>query len=283
MSKFLIVNADDYGITNSITDGILEGLESGFISDVSVLANSENFELATDRLKKAGIDSCGVHLCFIDKEEPLKPAPNLILENGHFLINRNTFLKRFLFNRKLIISYLWEELDAQIARVLSKGLQVTHLDSHQHLHIFPGIDEVVVGLAVKYNISHIRVPRYDGFSLIRVPVNLFCLHLQSRMQAEKKLCTQMLGFKNSGRLTKEAIDLYIQQIKKSKNRFFEIMTHPGIADIKTREKYAHWNYTWDEELKFLSLLTKDYLQENRIQLISFKSLMVNHELSALQK
>ena len=95
MKKYLVINADDYGLTRGVVDGIAESLEGGHLSDVSMMANAEAFEYGVERLQSLGVSSCGAHLTIVDKEVPLSPECDLLRDGQHFLSDRNRVLARY--------------------------------------------------------------------------------------------------------------------------------------------------------------------------------------------
>ena len=52
----LIINADDFGFTKSITDGIIEGIKGGYITSTSIMSNMEATEYATLKALENNID-----------------------------------------------------------------------------------------------------------------------------------------------------------------------------------------------------------------------------------
>ena len=59
--SFLIVNADDYGMTEAISNGILRSIHKGIVSSVSMVVNTPFFEIAAREIKDLDVD-VGVHL-----------------------------------------------------------------------------------------------------------------------------------------------------------------------------------------------------------------------------
>ena len=53
MEKRLIVNADDFGWSRGITDGILLAHHEGIVTSVSLMVNQPSTEYALDRLQCA--------------------------------------------------------------------------------------------------------------------------------------------------------------------------------------------------------------------------------------
>lgn len=280
MTKYLVVNADDFGLSKGISDGILEALQKKWVSDVSMVANGEAFDYAVSLLKREDIASCGVHLCFIDKESPLTDAPGFLLDHGRFLTNRYKLLFRSLLKRREFLGFLERELRAQIKKVKDSGLQVSHLDGHQHLHIFPGISEIVIKLCVEYDVPFVRLPWADRFSPASSVMNFLSRRMKRLAALHAVDSPVTLGFDTSGHLSRADVTHYLERIDRSSESFFELITHPGFGDSETIRKYSHWGYSWDAEQEALSVLTTACLDSKNITLTNFSE-AASHELPTL--
>ena len=60
----LIINADDFGLSKSISDGIIEGIKAGYITSTSVMVNMDYAEYAIKEAVKNNIDCIGLHINF---------------------------------------------------------------------------------------------------------------------------------------------------------------------------------------------------------------------------
>ncbi len=174
-----------------------------------------------------------------------------------------------------------KELRAQIEKILDQKIVISHIDSHQHIHVLPKILEIVTGLADEFKINYIRNPRekfsfsniFQGMRpnrmLMQIGLNLFCLY--SRKKLMRYSIENFFGFYHAGRLSKRNL---MHILKKQTNGISELMCHPALhSDGSTREKYSHWKYNWAEEL---SCLTDEeiisFLEEEKIELLSFSDL-----------
>ena len=61
----LIVNADDFGLTQPITDGVIEAFERGILTSASLVATGEAFQRAAQyAARRSDLDS-GIHLMIV--------------------------------------------------------------------------------------------------------------------------------------------------------------------------------------------------------------------------
>jgi predicted glycoside hydrolase/deacetylase ChbG (UPF0249 family) len=155
---------------------------------------------------------------------------------------------------------------------------MSHLDSHQHLHMLPQILRITVELAKEYAIPAIRFPDERGH-----------LYMLKGKRAVSRVC-QLLVLKTFCRLGRKAIrvrtdhfhgflfggQLHTHHLKKLLRSLpatgtCELMCHPGWDDPHTR--YGHWGYHWADELAALiDPEVADLLRERGVQLISYRQL-----------
>ena len=154
MSKLLIINADDLGLSKEINSGILWGLEQGFVSDTSLLVKALLTEQAVAGLKALNIKHCGIH---INLDEVFDWRPG-----GIERIARPKLLQ-MLIDPEFLHECAHEAKD-QIETFISFGLIPTHVDTHHHVHGFFPIFEVLVDLLSEYGIPALRFSRY-GYRL----------------------------------------------------------------------------------------------------------------------
>lgn len=282
--KRLIVNADDFGLDENINNGIIKGYQDGFITSTSIMPSADFFTQAVKLAKDNPRLGIGIHLTLVGGIKPLTNSAKvktLVDKNGCFYSDYILFMKKY-FLGKIDKNEIKMELEAQIRRALSENINVTHIDSHQHLHVLPGITEIVVGLCQKYNIKRVRLPlerMYLGennntFDLKRQlgkgGLNI-CSLLAKRIFDNNKLLypNNFYGMLSGGNLNADSIGYFL---KESKNGTTEIMTHPGFNSVALNKKFG-WDYNWENELMgFLDSKNKQSLKNFNIDLINFGDL-----------
>lgn len=160
-SKRLIINADDYGWTAGITDGILQAHQSGVVTSVSLMANQPASDYAINRLREFPELGVGVHLYLCDGQpvSPLSEVQSLVRSDGTFYnaAEMITRLKRWQVSAREIE----KEFRAQIEWIKTRGISLTHADAHHHLHFYPSAIRAF-RLAVKAEgIRCARAPRHE--------------------------------------------------------------------------------------------------------------------------
>ena len=165
----LVVNADDFGVSERVNSGIVHAHREGVVTATSLMAVGRAFEHAV-RLARAVPDlDVGVHLTLV-AERPLRPeGSSLTGTDGRFPPGAGAFTLGWLTGR-IRRADVEAEWSAQIERVLASGIRPSHLDSHQHVHVLPGLLDLARELAARYGIPFVRVP-VEGWRLDR-PITL---------------------------------------------------------------------------------------------------------------
>lgn len=281
--KYLIINADDFGLHEYVNAGIIKGFQEGCITSASLMCSAPAFRNAVDLVKKNPDLGVGVHLTLVGGVRPLLPSdriPSLLDEKGLFTTNYVLFVKRYM-SGMVNKSEIKAELAAQIECALHTGLPITHVDSHQHLHVLPGIIDIVIDLCRFYGITKVRVPSESiiwsgGYSAnLGRFVGRFGLTVCAEMAKKKvinaglKFPEHFFGMLAGGNLDGKLVRRIIAELPEGVS---EIMTHPGVQG-RDLSKLYFWGYHWEEELAaFLAPETKAEIKEQRISLINFGGL-----------
>ncbi len=271
--KYLIVNADDFGLSELTNEGIIKGHKEGIITSTSIMANMPAFQHAVKlarRNKKLGV---GVHLN-LTTGKPLSENKSLCDAKGEFGPNN---LKKLL-KRGISIWDIENELRRQIERVRDANIRITHLDGHKHIHVLPKVRKVIVKLAMEYGIKYVRLP-YESygdimnFSLKKHIVN-FSARTSSKLWRAHGLISpdHFFGTTYTGKLNYHNLHNLVGAVKDGVN---EIMAHPGLYDKALESKLT---ISRDIELRALiSPGIKGDISKFYIRLINFGDLDEIHK------
>ncbi len=164
MTRALIVNADDYGLTPGVSAGIRQAHTAGLVTSTTVMMNmpaaAAELPRALAECPRLGL---GVHLV-LTAGQPVLPAtalPSLMR-----LADRPGFPTLAAFGAglaRLDLAEVHAEWRAQIERfVRAAGRPPTHLDSHHHTAYFtPALFNTMLSLARQYGCA-VRVPIVTG-------------------------------------------------------------------------------------------------------------------------
>jgi len=253
----LIVNADDLGLCAEVNAGILRAHAEGIVTAASLLATGRGFEDALHRLRAAPALDVGVHLAFVAGRPLSGPGSSLAAgPGGSFPPSAAAFARLWLAGR-IRGDDLEAEALLQIARLRAAGISPSHLDSHQHVHLLPGVFERIADLALRQGIRHVRLPDerlppggVPAGRLFRLPGLLALRLLSARARRRRRLAPpcRFAGFLDGGRLTEERLLSLLSGLAAGTTT--ELMCHPGLSP-STAEVRA-WGYRHEEELAALA-------------------------------
>jgi len=277
----LVVNADDFGVSERVNAGIASAHREGIVTATSLMAVGRAFEHAVGLLQGAPSLDVGVHLTLV-AERPLRQARSTLAgPDGRLPPGAGAFTRRWLSGR-IRRADVEAEWSAQIERVLDSGIRPSHLDSHQHVHVLPGLLDLARELAGRHGIPFVRLP-VEGRRLDR-PLTL---HGIARLLGAGALGAfaalsalwrpgppglrppRFLGFHDGGRLDEVRLRRLLAGLKAG--GVYELMCHPGLAPEE--EDLRHWGYAHEAELQALtSPAVRAELGALGIHLCSFKDL-----------
>ena len=241
----LIIEADDFGLSESITKGIIDGINGGYITSTNIMANMPFAKYAVEKAVKNNIKSVGLHFN-LTAGKPLTKNPLLTDENGIFLYNRKQ-----IENPNLTYESVYKEMMAQIKQIekFSKGkLKLNHITCHHHLGDNAIIKQVV----------------YDITKLLNLPIR------REDYSADFDINKPDLFYKDFS-MKNVNIDCLRSFIEKysNTNLTIELLSHPGYIDDYTKTITSYLDR--DKELNTLKQ-AKDEGLFDKIQLIDYSAL-----------
>ncbi len=247
---YLIVNADDLGLTEGHNRAIVEAHIRGILTSTSLLACGIAFDDAVARVRELPALGIGVHLTLLEGV-PVLPAaevPDLVDGHGRFGL-RYTRLFRPLALGRALLEQVRREWRAQIEKVLVTGLTVTHLDSHKHVHMHPQLLAISLDLAHEFSIRRMRLARPAQVVLAAKPALLSLLALWARRQAASRgvrTPDALLGLEASGQMTEARM---LAMLKRPWRGVRELMTHPAYPNPDL-DRFLAEGYNWIAEYRF---------------------------------
>lgn len=241
--KYLIVNADDFGLSDYINEGIIKGHKAGSVTSATLMVKREFVRDAVELAKENPKLCVGLHLDLDDLlGEDKTGTERFSMDRISRMLNDPRFFKE-----------VEAEIDAQIRAFKNTGLELTHLDGHHHLHAIPELFPVIVDKMVSYGIKTIRFSR--EFDLIKYPP----------IRWEEQFFREMKGLlkKHKIKVANHFVTGWQSyDLKSIGDGVTELMVHPGTKeDWRVRELQTLESQEW-----------KDAVRENGIRLISFRDL-----------
>jgi len=278
----LIVNADDFGLTSGVNRGIVEAHQHGLVTSSTLMAGGAAFENAIALAKQTPRLSVGCHVLLVDGPPvlDLSKVSTLAFANSgtpQFRESIVTFACRAA-GRRLDEAQIEAEIAAQIQKLQSAGIQVSHLDSHKHTHMFPAVFRPMLRAAKKCGIRAVRNPfepllfasarnwkRRFQLGILRSFQKSFRQALDDAGMLTPNGC---IGIIATGGLTMSTFRALIENLPEGT---WEFVSHPGyndadLARIKTRLRASR-----EKELQILtSDETKEMLRREQIELVSYR-------------
>lgn len=218
----VLVNADDFGLTKGVTDGIIQAHTHGIVNTTTLMMNGLAVDYAVQQAKKHPSLRVGIHLVLTWGKPISNHVPDLVDAEGNF-----KFTKRYTELDTPNLEQVDKEWRAQMDAFKASGLPLHHIDSHHHIHGWEPVKDIVVQLAQDYGVPVRTVTSLKDHPGILLTDELY------------------LGFYGDG--IEE--DLF-SKLKKLNTESVEVMTHPAIVDHDLR-KISSYTDIRERELEIL--------------------------------
>jgi predicted glycoside hydrolase/deacetylase ChbG (UPF0249 family) len=138
--KFLIPNADDFGYTRDVNEGIIHAHRAGILTATTLMATGAEFDHAVLLARENPTLDVGVHLVLVGGPGYPPTVTQLIGQMARGRIR------------------IYDELASQVRKVQASGLRPSHLDTHKHTHLLPPVLNAVARIASEFGIPWVRRP-----------------------------------------------------------------------------------------------------------------------------
>ncbi len=261
----LIVNADDFGFTRDVNEGIVEAHRKGILTSTTLMANGDAFEDAIRLARQTPSLDVGCHLVLVQGKSVADPARDLP--------SSLTELASALLRRRIPV---YEELLAQVRKIVRAGIRPTHLDTHKHTHLLPPVLGAVARLAHEFRIPWVRRPFDFGTEAgARVTKSAVAIGMRAtrpgfrRTLAGLKMTDHFAGFQTTGELRQTNL---IGTLQKLPPGLTELMCHPGKLGPELRAAATRLKESREIELEALvSPDVRRTIDERQIQLVNYRS------------
>lgn len=268
--KRLVVNADDFGYTRDVNSGIIEAHRHGILTATTLMANGTEFDHAVELANDNPNLDIGCHLVLIGGKS--------LLQSGHPLPQSLPEFLRCMALRQL---NPYDELRAQVEKIIKAGIQPTHLDTHKHTHLALPVLNAVARLSKEFGIRWVRRP-FDYPLSGGDPVPWSKRVLSSGLQAVRSYFHQTLsrhgcrttdhfaGFQLTGYLRTNELVALLRTLPEGLTEF---MCHPGYCTDELRATPTRLKESRERELQALTAPeVRATLQEIGIELVQYRDL-----------
>ncbi|MBD2136924.1 hopanoid biosynthesis-associated protein HpnK [Anabaena sp. FACHB-1237] len=272
---FLIINADDFGFSDSVNTAIVQAHTQGILTSTSLMVTGNAADNAISLAKNYPNLGVGLHLVLVCGKSVLPPTkiPHLVDFQGNFSDDPTQAGLHYQFNQNAQ-QELRLEIRAQLERFRDSGLQLSHVDGHLHLHVHPVILNILTELAPEFNIKYIRLPSEELSKNLKIDksnlVNKmlwFLVFGQLRRYGEKLLTNHNINFANrvygllqTGNINENYLLGLIPQINAE---LVEIYAHPDTENTNINPGGT------TELAALLSEKVKEKLTASDFQLINY--------------
>ena len=288
----LIVNADDFGFTAGVNRAIVEAHTHGIVTSSTLMANGNAFEDAVHLAKSVPRLSVGCHVVLVDGEPVLaaKLLPSIISAHSggpRFHDGLPSFVARALAGR-LDPGEIEAEASAQIRKLQSAGVSVSHLDTHKHTHLFPAVLRPLLRAARACGVRAIRNPfgprqplksselltrpsLWTRYAEVRILHTLATKFRDSASRESLATPDGTLGIVVTGALD-EKLFRGIATIMPEGT--WEFVCHPGYNDDDLKSAKTRLRASRETELRVLTMPeARELLLQQGIDLISYRDLI----------
>ena len=260
-AKRLIVNADDFGFTHDVNAGIVEAHRAGILTATTLMANGAAFDGAVRLAGENPELDVGCHLVLVQGNSVLAPASPLPATLAELV--RAIALGRIR---------IYDELAAQVRRLLDRGILPTHLDTHKHTHLLPPVLDAVARISGEFRIPWVRRPFDFGATglvgrFLRVSGGRFRTVLARH---DCRMTDHFVGFRMTGRFGTPELVALIRRLPPGTTEF---MCHPGRCGAELRAARTRLKQSRETELRALTAPdTRRALDEAGVQLVNYREL-----------
>jgi predicted glycoside hydrolase/deacetylase ChbG (UPF0249 family) len=265
----LIINADDFGFTPDVNQGIVEAHRRGILTAATLMANGEAFDDAVKLARETPSLDIGCHLVLIGGRS--------LVTGKAFPLTVSELLAALA--RRQIRPY--EELAAQVRRIGAADLKATHLDTHKHTHLAPPVLDAVARLGQEFGIRWVRrpfdfplqahggVPRWKR--LTSRALGLLRRRFQRVLESHGCRSTDhFAGFQITGRWRAAELVELLGLIPAGTT---ELMCHPGRCGAALRQAHTRLKESREQELEaLLSPEARAALSRHGIELVNYRGL-----------
>ncbi len=262
----LVVNADDFGFTRDVNQGIVEAHRNGILTAATIMSGGAAFDDAVRLARENPTLDIGVHLVLVGQP----PFPMTVAK-----------LTRAVMLRQIRI---YEELSAQVRKVLDAGLTPSHLDTHKHTHLLPPVLDAVARISEEFKIPWVRRPfdfplqaplQPGGVSWKKRAVSRAFGVVRGRFERVLtrhgcRSTDHFAGFAITGKFDAMDVAALIRSLPEGSTEF---MCHPGICTEELRAARTRLKESREEELRALTAPeARDALRESGVELVRYSQI-----------
>jgi len=235
----LIVNADDFGFTRSVNEGIREAHLQGILTATTLMADGAAFDHAVECARATPSLDVGVHL--------------VLWEEGGLPQRLPSFVLRAMTMSTAPIERLFS---SQVEHVMQAGIVPSHLDTHKHTHTLPHVMLAMERTALRFGITWVR-RQLPPFGLL------------TKRRDALHTTDHFMGLGLTGKMTRDSLAAELRRIRPG---LTELMCHPGHYDAALEAAPTRLKHERQRELDALTAPEiRVLLEANGIELTNYRN------------
>ncbi len=285
MSKYLIVNADDYGLCNAANKAVAELFETGFLKSATVMMPCPGAKEAVQYSIDHPEYAIGVHLTLTSEWQKYRWKP---LTDGKSLLDEEGFMwhESDQVEKNTKYKEVETEVRAQIDLAHNMGMKPSHIDNHMGslYGIFTGrisLGKLALRVCGDYGYAYRLFSKHDKrICMEGVPYFLYYILTPIINHWSKKfnvIIPDYLMFPEWNNDMRESYETYRDIILKKwvdiPDGVTETFIHPSIEDDELKTITGRWkDRVWEYQL-MKDPYVLEYLKEHGVELISYRELI----------
>ena len=157
--KRLIVTADDFGLCQPVNEAVEIAHREGILSTTSLMVGGPAAADAVERARRLPGLRVGLHVVVVEDRPVLPPEQvSRLTDGGGYLSGRLVSSGVRFFFSPTARRQLEAEIRAQFERFAATGLELDHVNAHNHMHLHPTVLGIVLRVGREYGLDAMRVP-----------------------------------------------------------------------------------------------------------------------------
>lgn len=272
VTKFLIVNADDFGKDSAVNEAVVEAHRDGILTTASLMVNEDGANDAVKIAKENKTLGVGLHLSLLFDRPCLSrnEIPDLVGADGKF---HDSPVKTGFncYFKKRLRKQLELEVSAQVRKFRETGLYLDHLNGHLHFHMQPVVLKIILENAEKWGVKAVRLTRDPlmlnlkissgrllGKICEAITFNLLSAWCRKKLEEKKiRFADRVFGLLQNGRVDAQYLKNLIKVLPE------------GVSEV-----YSHPSKTFSihEYRALIDTEVKKMICENRIKLVRYQDI-----------
>ncbi len=285
MAKYLIVNADDYGMCHAANEAVAELFDGGFLKSATVMMPCPTAKEAVEYSNAHPEHAIGIHLTMTSEWGEYRWKP---LTNGKTLVDEEGYMWHESDQVEKNASYedLEAEIRAQIDLAHSWGMKPSHTDNHMgslygHYTGRLGLAKMTLRICGEYGYAYRLYTAHDKRICPKgTPYFLYAaITLLSKRWGKKYnvVIPDYLLFPDWNDDMRKSYETYRDTILKIwtdlPDGVTETFIHPSVESDELKSITSRWqDRVWEYQL-MKDPYTHKYLKDHGVELISYRELI----------